>query len=118
MQHLTTDGSTKVGNSASRVDSSGPSSRRGRALKLNGSHSLMRSFPGFPSIGDPPLPNCSPTCNQTSQIRRPTAVDEGVVVLQTGSQQLINSQEIVCIVDPRRRIRPEVTREIAAYVVQ
>ena len=45
-------------------------------------------------------------------------MDEGVVVLQTGSQQLINSQEIVCIVDPRRRIRPEVTREIAAYVVQ
>ena len=100
---------------ASTVDSSGPSSRRGRALKLSGSHFLMRSFPGFPSIGDPPLPNCSPTCNQTSQIRRPTAVDEGVVVLQTGSQQLINKQEIVCIVDTRRQIRPEVTREIAAY---
>ena len=104
-----------MGNSASRVDSSGPSSRRGRALKLNGSHSLMRSFPGFSSIGDPSLPNCSPTCNQASQIRRPTAVDEGVVVLQTGSQQLINSQEIVCIVDPRRRIRPEITHEITTY---
>ena len=45
-------------------------------------------------------------------------MDEGVVVLQTGSQQLINSQEIVCIVDPRQRVRPEVTREIAAYIVQ
>ena len=114
LQHLTTDGSTKVGNSASRVDSSGPSSRHGRALKLNGSHSLMRSFPGFLSIGDPPLPNCSPPCNQTSQIRRPTAVDEELL----SCRQAVNNQEIVCIVDPRRRIRPEVTREIAAYVVQ
>ena len=61
------------------VDSSGLSSRRGRALKLSGPHSPIRSFPGFPSIGGPPLPMCSPTCNQTSQIRRSTAVEEGLL---------------------------------------